>query len=188
MIADRLGAAWAAHIQLQGQEPEGDEVERMLYGAQKIKPETHAELAIVVWSGLLSPEITHPYIDEYCRRRLGDNPLLPYHPVLDSQLWYLPNTKGLILYKEQRAALVRELCGLVLSDSEVAIKLEKIDCGDESFDNFTSTIRDTYKELLDSEKVILFKVIKESAGVTLSYSYCSTLADQAGVMKVTQGQ
>ncbi|MBM4311176.1 MAG: hypothetical protein FJ119_09575 [Deltaproteobacteria bacterium] len=96
--------------------PNEDYVEALNSACSKIRPENHLEYAIA--ASCAEAEKGQELCDEYHRRKQGMEPELFTHEVLTGPGALLPDTYGLIIFKEQ---LERFLGGLVAEEGEVRL-------------------------------------------------------------------
>jgi hypothetical protein len=144
------------------------------YAYSVIVPQTHTEAALVVWAGSQYESVVQ-LIDEYVRRRSGQASRLFDHPVLALSDMCQPETRRILVFREQLKALCREL-----TTRDVA---ERICRGDEerncSLEMFSEYLRPLYKKsLLAGEVEVLHRYIREMYATSREFSWCATVVDR----------
>lgn len=89
--------------------------ENLQYACSRIKPTTHVELAFLAAVSIRCVS-NQAVVDEYVRRRSAEPPLLFDHPVFELKSWGMPNTQGMLVFREQQLTLLREVCDWGLTD------------------------------------------------------------------------
>jgi len=157
-----------------------DDLQRgnLQYAFQEISPATHTECAFVVWAGTRCQPV-HDVIDEFCRRKAGQEPLLFDHEVLSLKGWCQPDTQRILVFREQIESLVKELSGKG-DGKAIASGIYRF-CGvgtGISLDEFVGMV--TSKGELSAGGIAdLYDYIKERYASSLPYAWCSTIVERA---------
>lgn len=158
-----------------------EQIENLIYAYHAVKPWTFTETALVVWAGSQFQSAA-PIIDEYCRRRRKEPPQLFDHPVLALTDWRQPQTRRILVFREQLERLALELTG-----RDIARDIyQSVVAGREyNFEKFCKQLRPTYKDVLSGEeKKELYRYLQTMYGPARHYSWCASLVEQALTGKV----
>lgn len=122
---DNQGRLWnASHLSKQ-------DIDDLQYAFWEIRPATHQELVLVAaiegfWDCTIT-NVRRKLADEYVRRKAGRPARYPDHPLLHLTRMGVPDTRGLMVFREQYIALLMELMNL--SSATCADVLSKIETG-----------------------------------------------------------
>ena len=145
------------------------------YAYPRIKPTTHQELAFlvsVISCGVSSQEA----VDEYVRRRSGEPPLLFDHPVFELKRRGMPDTHGVLVFPEQRLALLQEVCDFDKTDSSMFIQ-QVVRSGWRKKERLRDIAARRRPGVLSPEDVDMIETsISYYARYRMFYAFCSTMA------------
>jgi len=149
--------------------------ENLQYAYSRIRPTTHFELAFLV-SVILCGVSSQEAVDEYVRRRSGEPPLLFDHPVFELKRWGMPDTHGVLVFREQRLALLQEVCDCDRTDSSVYIQ-QILTLGRSKRESLRDIAARRCPGALSPEDVDLIETsISYYAKYRMFYAFCSTMA------------
>jgi hypothetical protein len=156
---------------------DGD-IQAMTYAYDKIKPQNHLEYTVVT---ACSTKYVHDIglTDEYVRRKDGKAPKLFYHPAFDLEKRCMPNTHGLLLFRDQALCLLQELTSTNTAKG-TAYYWELIK-GKFSFDDFVKAVNNEYKEELGINGMQDMYDFIYSYSPYIPYSWHSTIVSRAGL-------
>lgn len=160
-----------------------EEIDKMTYAFNQIKPTNHQELAYVVACSicLLPLDLVKIIADEYVRRRSGEKAALPDHPILDIKEYGMPDTYRILIYKEQMEALLRKITGQ--TSVPVADMHRKIRAGMWYYKDLLAAISKENLELLSTKEIeTIDSAISVYRNFHCPYSYCSTVAARVYVL------
>jgi len=155
-----------------------DDVKAMIYSFNKINPRNHLEYAIVTAcaskclydSGL---------IDEYVRRKNGKAPKFFYHPVFDLETRCLPNTHGVLFFRDQAVCVLSEITSAnTVTATEHWSALMKWEL---SFYDFIKIVNDKYKKELGSPGLQSMYNFILTCSPYIPYFWNSTIVSKAGL-------
>ena len=106
VLTAALEQVLAAQERLHGSVRDESQQSNLFYAFQEIRPNSHTELAFVVWAGSRC-QPADSLVDEYCRRREGLPSILFDHPLLSLHGWCMPDTYRLLVFREQLEALAK---------------------------------------------------------------------------------
>jgi len=154
-----------------------DDIEAMTYAYNEINPQNHLEYTVVTaCSTKYVQEIG--LIDEYIRRKNGKRPELFYHPVFDLEKRCLPNTYGLLLFKDQALCLLQELTST--NSAKAAAFYWELVKGKFSFDDFVMAVNNAHKEGLGINGMQDMYDFIYTYSPYIPYSWHSTIVSRAG--------
>lgn len=146
------------------------------YAFSKIEPSNHLEETIAVACGV-SCMTELDVVDDYVRRKNEEAPQLPDHPVFALAAWAVPDTRRLLVFREQVEALLGELTGTSLREGrELCKKILKP--GIEKSE-LIAMLSDKYREMDPREIGAICDAALFYAPYTISYQWCSTIVDRA---------
>ncbi|GFE60784.1 hypothetical protein [Geobacter sp. AOG2] len=148
------------------------------YAFQEVVPATHTEGAFVVWAGTRC-QPAHDVVDEYCRRKAGQESRLFDHEVLSLKGWCQPDTQRILVFREQIESLVKELSGN--GDGKTIANGIYRFCetgAGTSLDEFMGMVI-SKGELSAGVISDLYDYIKERYASSLPYAWCSTIVERA---------
>ena len=148
----------------------------MSYAFSKIEPSNHLEEAIAVACGV-SCMTELGVVDDYVKRKNGEAPQLPDHPVFALKAWAVPDTRRLLIFREQVEALLGELTGTSLREGRALCK-KLLKPGIEKHE-LSAMLRDTYREMNPRDIGMICDAALFYAPYTISYQWCSTIIDRA---------
>ena len=177
-VLERLIAAISHQCAINDAPLSEEDIQAMTYAYNKIKPQSHLEYTIVtaystnyVYEGGL--------IDEYLRRKTGKPPEFFYHPVLDLEKRCLPNTYGLLFFRDQSLCLLQELTSTNAAKA-TAYYLELIR-GKFHFVDFVKVVNDDYKEQFGINGLQDMYDFIHTCSPFIPYSWHSTIVSRAGL-------
>ncbi|MGV1098744.1 hypothetical protein ACUUL3_04960 [Thiovibrio sp. JS02] len=146
-----------------------------------VSPTNHEELAFVAAIG---PKLhCQNLVNEYVRRRDGQQSKIYDHPLLALETWGTPDTHRILIYREQILALIKELTGV---SSLVALSLfykslqSKPDAPPWGAEQFSAKYQNLPSEEVDS----LHELIRYYGQRSMPYAWCSTMASRAELLAV----
>jgi len=157
------------------------QINNLTYAFKQIKPACHQDMAFVVACSMSFYSMKH-VIDEYSRRKNGEQSKAPDHPVLALEKWGVPNTYRILIFKEQIHALFREL---IVNTPPNIIRLwydilnKTINCED-----FYELLTEKYRNQLskDEVKIICEALLYVTRGGCRPYTWCSAMASRADAL------
>lgn len=159
-----------------------DEIDGIIYAVETIAPMTHNELALVInWSRGMRFK---PLVDEYVNRKGGRKSDLPFHPVFRLEEYAMPETYGILAYKEQIESLFFELFTCTSTDCrQLYYKLLQSSIPREShrFDMnvFWDLLSEKYRKSLSiGEADTIYAALQIYGYLTTTYMSCSVAADK----------
>jgi hypothetical protein len=155
-----------------------DELQAMTYAYNQIKPQNHLEYAVVIVCASRYLYDTG-LIDEYVQRKNGNTPKLFHHHVFDLEKRGMPNTYGLLLFKEQAIAFLQELTSSN-SSKAAAYWLELIKWK-LNFDDFVLIINDQYKRDLGTKGLHNIYDLMRTYTPYITYCWSSVIVTKAGL-------
>lgn len=163
---------------LYGVEREVVQRANLISALEEIRPTRHTEFAFAVWAGSQC-EVTHHIIYEYCRRRSGFPSSLFDHPLLALEMWCMPDTCRLLVFREQLDTLGKQLTGNSVG-RRVARGVYRFGgpSAGISPEKFRGMI-DPQNGLSEGEITQFYDYINERYGESLPYAWCSTIAERA---------
>jgi len=155
-----------------------DDIEAMIYAYNEIKLQNHLEYTVVTaFSTKYVQEIG--LVDEYIRRENGKKPELFYYPVFDLEKRCLPNTYGLLLFKDQALCLLQEITST--GSAKAAAYYWELAKGKFSFDDFVTVVNDKYKEEFGLNGLQDMYDFIYTYSPFIPYSWHSTIVSRAGL-------
>jgi hypothetical protein len=163
------------------------EEENLRYAYEQINPQNHQELAFIVACGSHVKPLAH-IVDEYVRRRKGEESLLPDAEMAPAIVTGVPDTQRILIFKEQLISLVDELTSLDGAYNQMIF--EKILNKEETLDIFIAeSLLPIYRDHFERDYVkSLYDAILYYGPICRSYVWCSTVANRAGEMIVQARQ
>ncbi len=155
-----------------------EDIQAMTYAFNKIKPQNHVEYAVV--TACASRYLYNTgLIDEYVRRKNGNTPELFYHPVFDLEKRCLPNTYGILFFRDQAICILQELTSTVTTKATAYwSELIKWKLG---FDDFVKVVIDKYKKELGAKGLQdTYNFIRTCSPYT-PYFWNSNIVSKAGL-------
>jgi len=155
-----------------------EDIEAMTYAYNKIDPQNHQEYAVVTaFSTKYVQEIG--LIDEYIRRKDGKAPKLFYHPVFDMKKRCMPNTYGLLLFRDHAICLLQDLA--YINAAKATAYYWELVKGKFSFDDFAKVVIAEYKEGLGVNGMQDMYDFIYNYSPCIPYSWHSTIVSRAGL-------
>jgi len=157
------------------------EVRNLTYAFAQVNPTSHHDMVMVVAFGSFCFEADE-LVDEYVRRRSGDESLLPDHPVMDIGKMGMPDTKRMPIFREQIDALFRELTNR--SGPYCCELRRRLGAGKLWADEFASLLSKRYREELKDEEIQEIYDAMKFFNISCSspYTWCSTMATRASAL------
>lgn len=155
----------------------------LIYAFEKIKPVNHLEETIAV-ACAMSMQPVCKIVDEYARRRKGEAPRLPAHPVTMLKAWGVPNTYGMLIFREQIDALLAGIIGLHLGAGQYF--RYRIICGEIKKADFVSKIREKYPCSNRDDIIAVYDAVLYYAPMGRPYIWCSSMVDRADALSKAQ--
>lgn len=140
-----------------------------------INPKTYEEYILVgacVW------DATREYAAEYVRRKTGNPPILPDHPIFALDWRITPDTQRLLVFKEQIETLI---CVIMEPASRNERPYQKQFLRDEiTFDRFSGRLEERYKKkLTQAEQMTIYRGLCHYVPNGQSYYWCSSIVNKA---------
>jgi hypothetical protein len=155
-----------------------EDAQTMRYAYNRINPQNHLEYAVVT---ACAAQYVHEkgLIDENVRRKNGETPELFYHPVMDLEKRCIPNSYGLLFFRDQGICLLQELTDTIMSTA-AAYWWELIKWKF-NLDDFVKIVNDKYKEDLGTKGLQDMYNFIYAYSLFNPYSFHSTIVSRAGL-------
>jgi hypothetical protein len=148
----------------------------LVYAFDKIDPSNHVEEAVAVALSMSYQPACH-IVDEYVRRKKGEAPLLPEHPVMMLKNWGVPDTYRMLIFREQVNALLAELIGGTLEHGRRLCN--KIMLREVKEQGFTSLLGDKYRGFRAKEIKVIYDAVCYYGPSARPYTWCSSMVSRA---------
>lgn len=151
------------------------------YAYYNLRPTSHVEMAIIVCLSI-RPIPIMMFVDEYVMRRDTGVAFFPDHYVFGIEPISMPDTKRIIIFKEQIVALYRELSGMSLSKRETmerGFRRNEI-----NIEIFYDNLSKYYKSIFsDNDVHAIYHAIEFYYKFGFRpYVYCSTVASRLEIL------
>ncbi len=161
-----------------------EQLDNLRYAVTKIEPQTHQEVAFVVSVGVSCQQLSH-VVDEYVSRGRGGLISLPDHPLLALENWCVPDTRRLLVFREQMDSLFMELTDRWMHECRQlwhGVRARRI-----SVDEFHEQLCEPHRSRLTvGETKMLYESIHLFLHVGIRpYAWCSTISERAIRLAVT---
>jgi len=151
----------------------------LIYAFEKIKPTNHLEETIVV-ACAMSMQSVYNIVDEYVRRRKGEAPRLPAHSAMLLKGWGVPDTYGILLFREQISALLAEVTGASLGyGKELCLEMTM---GCINTRDFRSELAEEYREFNGDQIMAVYDAVLFYAPAARPYVWCSAMVSRADAL------
>lgn len=160
-----------------------EQINNLAYAFNKIKPALHEEMAFVV-ACCMAPHSLKYAVDEYSRRKNGKQSKGPDHPILALEEWCVPNTRRILIFKEQMQALWGEVTNRPpLSMMRLWQEVNNKTIG---LNDFHELLTEKYRNQLSKDEVkIIYEAISYIPSGFRPYTWCATIVSRADALVKT---
>lgn len=153
---------------------EQEDTESLFRAYALMQPRSHTELALVVWAGHSNNPWRETMLEEYCRRRDGQESQISVHPVLHQEcMLSVVDTLGLPIFREHLDLIMRVVFEMRALDLYKAGEQPLV------LAEARKSRNPALQKLTDEEIVQCLELILECYGASLSYYWCCGVLEQA---------